>query len=200
MPQRCETFKRVSKSNIGHAQAICSECSKIEEISDRNNMPPDQMQQKFVLRGWKMDGARGRDLCPDCVESRKSKGKVIQMKDVQPQKVELPRVMTRDHKRRINELLHDRYIGDDVGYAGSHTDESVAREINVPVAWVREIRVDLHGDNAGCEDDASAISDAREALAEGKRLEAETWAKLTTLSDRLGRIERALEVIKAKAS
>lgn len=200
MVQKCEKFKRVSKDNVGHAQAICAECSKIDEISDRPGMPPDQMQKKFVARGWKMDGTRTRDKCPTCIENKREAGKIIQMNKAQPVVSAKPREMTRDHKRAINEALHDKYISDDVGYSGSESDESVAEALNVPVAWIREIRIDMHGDNAGCEDDASAINDAKAALAEAKTIENETWKKLQVMTDRLARIERAIEAIQNKAA
>lgn len=69
-----------------------------------------------------------------------------------------PRPPSREDKRRILSKLEEVYAGEEVGYAADWTDGKVAASLSVPEAWVRDLRVEFHGEN-----------DSNEAADKGRR-------------------------------
>lgn len=69
-----------------------------------------------------------------------------------------PRPPSREDKRRILSKLEEVYAGEEVGYAAEWTDGKVAASLSVPEAWVRDLRVEFHGEN-----------DSNEAADKGRR-------------------------------
>lgn len=62
-----------------------------------------------------------------------------------------PRQMTREHRRAIIEKLTAVYEED--GYGGDWSDAKVAQGLNVPVAWVAQLRAENFGDATESEAD-----------------------------------------------
>ena len=58
---------------------------------------------------------------------------------------EQPRVATREDKRRIRDTLDSLYDEENQRYSKNWTDESVAVKLNVPRAWVTDLRDNLYG-------------------------------------------------------
>jgi hypothetical protein len=56
-----------------------------------------------------------------------------------------PRSPSRDDKRLIMLELQEVYIGEDKGYEPGHSDETVAKKLNVPRKWVEDIREEFFG-------------------------------------------------------
>lgn len=62
-----------------------------------------------------------------------------------------PRPPSREDKRRILAKLDDVYDGEETGYSADWSDKKVAATLSVPPAWVRDLRVEFHGENASNE-------------------------------------------------
>lgn len=75
-----------------------------------------------------------------------------------------PRAPSREDKRRVLECLAERYVSEEVGYASDWSDEKVAAALSVPVAWVRDLRVEFHGENAGNENGGAAERERRKLI------------------------------------
>lgn len=70
-----------------------------------------------------------------------------------------PRSPAREDKRRILDKLNEVYTGEALGYSADWSDGKVAATLSVPKAWVTDLRVEFHGENAGNE---STDKEARE--------------------------------------
>jgi hypothetical protein len=58
---------------------------------------------------------------------------------------------TRDQKRAILDELSNLYVSEEVGYSADWTDAKLAAKLSMPEAWVRSLREEFHGENAGNE-------------------------------------------------
>ncbi len=102
---------------------------------------------------------------------------------------------SRDDKRRILEALSARYVSEEVGYSGDWTDDKLAASLSVPMAWVRDLRVEFHGENAGNEALDGAARERKRAINECRtdirRIE-------TKLTEDFARAERELSVVRGR--
>lgn len=107
---------------------------------------------------------------------------------------------TRDQKRRILEELSSLYVSEEVGYSADWTDAKLAAKLSMPEAWVRSLREEFHGENAGNEaGDAAQRARTRElhelrqdiAAVETRLEQALTTgaADIAKLRDRLAKLE-----------
>ena len=127
----------------------------------------------FGAHGWQVGATPAEDRCPACSRRsssdrkqttkgagtmaagpRKTTAKAATAKttanaesptvsEAQTLQADLPPQMGRDDRRIIMEKLDDVY-GDNA-YGGSWTDTTVARDLNVPRAWVSEVREAFFG-------------------------------------------------------
>lgn len=111
-----------------------------------------------------------------------------------------PREPSREHKRQILAKLADLYVSDEVGYSADWSDEKLAASLSVPVAWVRELREEFHGENAGNESGSRHERERKRILNELRtdihRLEqrlvanlADAERELSSIRARLTRVE-----------
>lgn len=77
-----------------------------------------------------------------------------------------PRELKREEKRAILEALSVRYVGEEVGYAEDWSDAKVAAHLSVPEKFVRDLRIDIHGENGGNEFGSKAERERKKALNE----------------------------------
>lgn len=154
--------------NVGCHTIRCSECPNTKEVLDRGyrQLPFDEVERRFSKAKWFVGKDEKHDLCPDCVKrhtlERRAKRsppkpetpptlKLVSttpapMKEPPPMTTTMPdRPINREDKRIINVKLHEVYIGEKEGYYAPHTDASIAKDLGVPVAWVRDIREELFG-------------------------------------------------------
>lgn len=127
-----------------------------------------QASRKFEALGWKVGKNPSQHRCPICIregraaqmrflhaakpskqtpEKEKEKpvsAKVIDMPPSQPH-AEPPREMTRDDRRIVFAKLQEAYGTETTGYTSGWTDERVATDLGVPLAWVHEMRNDYFG-------------------------------------------------------
>jgi len=124
------------------------------------------MARKFEEDGWRVGNQPSRHRCPDCVREARAaqmrfmhanktggpsaankigadpvSAKVVDM----PKQAEPPREMTREDRRIVFAKLQEAYDTETTGYCSGWTDERVANDLGVPLAWVREMRCDYFG-------------------------------------------------------
>ena len=171
------SFQRTSVT-VDHravpAYAItCNGCGKQDKLitsKPSGALPAIMVAKKFIERGW-VAGARVRDdRCPACQALAKAPKKKIETAQViemtQPQKTlppevvsstpimtikraDPPPVMEKEDRRIIFAEIDTNYIDEQKGYAEGWNDARVAKGLNVPLAWVRELRDANFGPEVG---------------------------------------------------
>lgn len=141
-------------------------CGQQGEILDRtpDGLAPALIERRFRNKGWEVGKTEKHDFCPTCVEAqrverrqRRNRNRNNDVSNVfpltpavtapQPQEgndvqvtAESPREMTRAERRIIQTKLEDVYKDEEHGYKPGWSDSAVARDLNVPIAWVAEER------------------------------------------------------------
>ena len=206
----------------------CSEptCQREEEINDtgERQLPPYVVRKKFMQKGWEIGKDREHDRCPTCVaNARVARRKPREEKVVKidananiplteravnlgagqlPEKMP-PRTMDTDDRRIIFAAIDECWAGKEEGYKTPWTDQKVASELSVPVAWVAEVRGQFFGearDNSEIREllariDA-ACAEARKSIEEAEKLRKEAVAlntKATTLNRNIDDLRRSME-------
>jgi hypothetical protein len=138
---------------------VCSACGVEDSVA--STFTEESAKASFTHKGWSVAKKRHDDLCSDCAAKRCKKHKAddsVQAQtgileedmshvDVQPLvHADEPRKATIAQKRLISEKLDDVYPVPDKGYINGYTDEKLAKELNMPRAWVTERRVDMYGE------------------------------------------------------
>ena len=205
MSQR-EFKHTVGTSTAGKARgfsifcACCLEQSFFPEIKGGVRLPSIAAQQYFQRKGWVVGANHRKDLCPGCAKARKEKP----VNDVIAMKAQAPREMGREERRLIMYQLEECYGKD--AYKPGWTDQKIAAHLNVPRAWVEEVRKQCFGEagsNPAFDDyleRARKISDEIKAFeakcAEVKALhtELDTWrVKISQQCDEMWRVGKKLE-------
>lgn len=169
-------------------QITCNGCGKQDKViasKPSGNLPTSLISKKFTERGW-YTGSRVRDdRCPECQAAEKASKKkpetaqVIEM--TQPQKTlppevvssapimvvkraDPPPVMEKEDRRIIFAEIDNHYLDEQKGYAEGWSDARVAKGLNVPLAWVRDLRDANFGPEVGTSvlDDVKRIDEAIE--------------------------------------
>lgn len=189
------------------AQVACRDCGATSNIgikSDGGLLPPNAIQKKFEQKGWVIGSNPKWDLCPECGRKEKAKNlKVVH--NVEKTISEQPREMSRDDRRVIFAKLDEVYLDEKRGYERGWSDQKVATDLGVPRKWVEIIRAENFGAVGVSEDMAEFLSEAetlckeaRKALEEARKarehveamLKNPAFLTLSTISDRLGKVER----------
>lgn len=221
-------------ARVGRHLIKCSEagCGKEHEIIDRGykQLPFNEVTRRFTRDKWFVGKNERHDICPKCQKNkqqiRRSKRRASNAEVAKlfppprlvstsapmepPVTTTMPdRPINRDDKRLINLKLHEVYIGEKEGYFSPHTDQSVAKDLGVPVKWVTDIREDLFGpahSNSDIDDQLAKIEANKAvvinlgeqvtiALNEIKAI----VVRMPALSDRLNEVMRATESLDRKA-
>ena len=175
-------------------RARCMHCGKKEEIlanGSRGRGADDDVIErdithKFEKIGWKIGKNLHSNVCPEHRE------KIMEKKIIPSDKVVLmssaaipaPRGPTRDEKRIIFQKVDEMYVGETVGYSKGWSDERVAKDLNVPIAWVSAIREE----NFGPDIDEVSVAIMKEA----KSLIEEVRETVRSLNARADEIEKAI--------
>lgn len=213
-PRGAEEFPRSYRRQDGVAprrvrRLQCSECPAMLEINDNGNveLPPDVVRRKAVQQHWVVGKNRSADVCPDCndriIRRRRAELKKGPAVTAFPKTVEEPRKMEVDDRRIVFAKLAEVWAGKDAGYATPWTDQAVAKDLGVPLAWVVEIRSSMFGearDNSEIRDflerSSKLLADANMTLAEAQKLRDEA-SKVTiaanSLNGTLHELRRAME-------
>lgn len=106
-----------------------------------------------------------------------------------------PRQPAREDKRRILDKLNEVYTGEALGYSGDWSDGKVAASLSVPKAWVTDLRVEFHGENAGNE---STDKEARERKRAVNELRADIDRIEKTILNALADAEKTLAPLRRR--
>jgi hypothetical protein len=183
----------------------CSQCGKQDTIRDstHNGLPADTVANKFRQRGWRIGSRASNDACSACANAKAQKANSqVQMGETlmvmpKPQLVaDPPRQPTIVDRRRIMNALDVGYDAEAGRYHGEARDASIAEELDLPRAWVTELRSTLYGESERNEADA-----AREALAKARDSEIDRLqGELNAAMELLARIDGELRQLKQKAA
>ncbi len=223
---------RINGQSVGRHIIRCSECSAEHEILDRGyrQLPFDEVERRMVRDKWFVGKNEKHDLCPACVRKKQDERRARRaarpkpeltivssapapaspssaqqhIQESAPMTTTMPdRPINRDDKRLINLKLHEVYIDEKSGYYAPHTDHSVAKDLGVPVSWVREIREEMFGPAHSNSDIDDHLAKIEAAKTEALKIIAEANAaindlkaivvKLPPLSDRINTITRTVE-------
>lgn len=166
------TYEMIEGRSVAMHRLQCATCEFIDGITSgsRQELPMQMITKKFQQKGWEVGQVARKDKCPACVEAdtaaRRAKnnrhGNVVPIKPEEPamsvqppisitsphlQRVsaEPPRTMDVDERRLIFAKLQETYIDKDAGYAVPWTDQAVAKDLGVPLAWVADVRSNFFG-------------------------------------------------------
>jgi hypothetical protein len=214
--------KRGAKAKCGYCDRSESiQVNTVRSHGDDDEQVERSVANKFEKLGWKIGKTSSQHRCPGCfaalkTAARKRNGiadpdnKVVPITPIEPPKlveptpvvVEVPgtpppRRPSRDERRIIHNKIDEKYVSEAVGYTAGWSDQKVADDLGVPVAWVAEIRDENFGPNID-EVMASTVADAKGLLDELKasRYSAEPiLAALNALDERAAKIELILKTI-----
>jgi hypothetical protein len=106
---------------------------------------------------------------------------------------EAPRTPTRDEKRAIMDKLNAVYA--EGAYADAWSDKAVAGALNVPVAWVAEIRAEFFGEADVSEAELAKAREHQRVVNECRADLKAVKADLTAAMDKLAAVERKADAI-----
>jgi hypothetical protein len=167
--------------------------------STRGESESIEAAKKFRAIGWDIGSDPRKDRCPNCVrvaKEAKPTMKVIQGGAVTQQSktstVPAPPEMSTADRRIIFRKLEDVYGVDNQGYTGAWTDKTVAEDLGVPRAWVTEVREGMFGPAGGNAVISEQITEARKAIADGRKLLDEVSALKSAIDAQQERINRVM--------
>jgi hypothetical protein len=160
-------------------RVTCAGCGVegiLKATGHTGTLPRDVIVKKFRQQGWTI--GRSSDRCPTC-----SKATVVPLK---PKEIEMtknetplalvradaPRVMTPADRRKVFRAVDDAWDERHARYDGGNTDKTIATTLNVPVAWVRDIRVEAFGESQRNADFDKALGDLKNIRADFARMTA----------------------------
>lgn len=155
------------------------------------------IRRRMEAKGWEISRKRDDHLCPACSTKRNPPAKSASghtngkethhMKQPPPIKTlqdAAIRSMGREDRRIIFEKLNEVYLNEKVGYSGDWSDERVARDLNVPQAWVRLIREENLGEAAGNEATSQTTADVQAFMVSYSKIAPELQ-RLLSLADKI---------------
>ena len=201
-------------------RTIHCRCGEVAEITDntRTGLPISKVAEKFRQNGWLIGHNENHDKCPACqvkpAKPRKEQpvaqnnpdpakptphveaapDRVVQLVPPAP---EPPRQPTREDRRLIVDELDRTYDLTNMRYPGKLDDAALAARLDVPRAWVAELREQLYGPEAN---EAQAQREAAyiDLTTRLDKAEADLEAALTKFSNDIGVIRGDLGSLKAK--
>jgi len=195
-----------------YQSATCRECGYEGIFLDttKKGAPPEMVKKKFQQKGWEMGQRSTDDECPKCVGKKREmspaqkRAAFCRINSIKPRpdnatpkekpmKAEQPRQPTQADKTRIRRELMD-YYDEALGlYLDDFSDRKLGENLNVPFAWVANIR-DAMGLGPDKNEAGGQFNEAiKLAKDEAKKLRADAEANLeaaAALEKRLSEIER----------
>lgn len=171
------TIKEDGKPPMPAFKLICAKCGETDTLplgSKAGGYPTALVQQKMRHRGWEIGSRASHDLCPNCLDKKHKKPAKTEAKLEETVvtfiKAEEPPSMTREDRRVIFAKIDDVYIDENTGYSDGWTDERVATDLGVPLAWVRNIRAENFGEERSNSSIIQQLEEAKKTLDDAKKL------------------------------
>lgn len=159
-------------------------------------------RQKFERLGWKIGRNEKENRCPGCFNASKNAAEqkrknLMSESQIIPMRVKAddPTPMSREDRRIVFEKLNEVYADEKTGYSAGWTDAKVADDLGVPRAWVKQVRDEMFGPEGSNEQIRQAMAEARDILAESKKIGPMSEQILTSIRALLAKadkIERAM--------
>lgn len=123
------------------ARVECAQCGARDEWVVANKAPPaDILAKHFAQKGWNV---RKRPICPACNTPQK---KETDMNNVAPIKPDaIPTDAVKAARRKANELLMFQFNVENGCFEDGWSDDRVAKESGMPLAWVTKRRDEEYG-------------------------------------------------------
>jgi len=160
------------------ARVECAQCGAHDDWKIAGRLPPaDILPKHFANKGWSL---RKRPVCPVCNAPSK---KEPDMSNVAPIKPEVaPTDAVKAMRRKANELLMFEFEVETGRYKDGWSDERVAKESGMPVAWVTKRRDEEYGPLKEPAEFAEVRAEAKALASEIGKLQ----AKLDAMAKRNG--------------
>lgn len=107
------------------------------------------------------------------------------------------RMMTPEWRRRINRMIGDNWDDTAIRYLGGMSDQKIATELNVPRAWVEQIRVENYGDSGGNEEIEALREDVDTAIALYEPMVRDAQRLVENAVNAVGKMESQLSDLRA---
>lgn len=189
---------------VRRVRLIACGCGRGDWITDNTTrvLPTDVVAGKFREKGWRIGRALGKDECPRCVaksRQKPQKDEPMTKPATPPLTVvpspEPPRQPTIPERRKIMEELEIVYLVSQQRYSGSTTDKSLAERLNVPRAWVTELRESLFGPEAN-EAQAQRNQQLDEVEVKLNELEASAYSELDRITGMIAALKKQLDALR----
>lgn len=174
-------FERVREGQQTGYMAACTRCRNTEFLPAsgfKGSLPQTVIAKKFKQKGWSLGK---KCLCPTCINPPKIEAKVIEMKSAptlpkvppmpqeMPVAIDAPRQMTAADKRKVFRAIDENWDETKSRYLGAASDSHLAQTLNVPRAWVTEVREENFGKTQRNEDLDKIAGDLKNLRAEAAR-------------------------------
>jgi len=175
----------------------CSRCKARDEIiasGHTGSLPQTVLTKKFKQKGWQVGK---KCVCPTCLNPPKIEAKVISMPQA-PVAIEPPRQMTAADKRRVFRAIDENWDESKGRYIGSASDQHLADTLNVPRAWIKDVREENFGKTQRNEDLDKLVGEAKNMRAEAARLQASALDlafKFETMEKKIMEMQEAISRI-----
>lgn len=184
-------------------RVTCRECGTVQEMpTARFAGPPnskfeiEKITEKFTRAGWAIGHNAAHDRCPACCLKASKAPPTLKIVETKPMALAAvsPSPIGVDDALTISQELNEVYGGKTVGYSSGWSDARVAEKLNVPRAWVTDIRKKVFGaDSLGDNDEIRKIeADARAALGEAGALLKRYEAEVSHIRAKIDKIEKTL--------
>lgn len=161
----------------------CLEAERIEREKKRLALLAQQKAEEKTMSGNVVK-----------IENQDPAGKAPAAQAPAPQALPVTRTATPSDRRRILEAIEIVERQDGKGYKLGSSDDTVARTLNVPRAWVAEVRVSMFGWEDTSEALRAARSEVDALLAEQKRI----FSDVTACAELQRTIARAADDLQRK--
>ena len=194
------TIKEDGKPPLPAFKLTCAKCGATDTLplgSKSNGYPTALVQQKMRHKGWEIGNRASSDLCPDCVDKKHKKHNKPEEKMennvVTFIKAEPPQPMTREDRRLIFAKIDEVYLDENTGYSEGWTDQRVADDLGVPVAWVKDIRAENFGEERNNAAITKQLDEAKALLDKAKKLHVDSKDELRDMMSKIDKVSGILK-------
>lgn len=106
------------------------------------------------------------------------------------------RLMTSEHKCKINREIFNNWDDTKVRYLGDMTDAKIATTLSVPRAWVEQVRIELFGDSGGNEEIDALRTELDTTIAKWSPMVFEAAKAVENAMNKVGEVEKLLTNLK----
>lgn len=182
------TIKEPGNPPMPAFKFTCAKCGATDTMSlgsKGSGIAGPLVQQRMRTKGWEISSRASGDLCPSCAtkgNKKHQKSEKMESNVVNFIKAEEPPTMSREDRRVIFSKIDDVYLDENSGYSDGWTDQRVADDLGVPVAWVRSIRAENFGEERSNSAILKQLEEAKSALDQAKRLHDQMKADILKMS------------------